>query len=89
MQPNEVVSLALALVLAPLCLRAASRARVRGREWFYAAFAVMLASYVFTIAEGFAAPDLLNFLEHLGYAASGLLFLRGIIAMRTSWGAAA
>lgn len=82
LQPNEVVNLVLAIFLAPMCLRAAMRAGFPGRRWFYAGFASMLGAYVFTVAEGFAAADLFNFLEHSSLAAAGVLFLVGVVVLR-------
>lgn len=38
------------------------------------AFACVFAGWVFTVAEDFALPDLLNYLEHAAYAAGALLF---------------
>lgn len=51
------------------------RPAVTGRygRFFWGLFAY-LAGFVFTVVEGFAYGDVLNLLEHVCYAASGLLF---------------
>lgn len=84
LQPNELVNLALALLLAPMCMRAASRAALPARSWFYAGYLAMLCAYIFTLAEGFALGDVFNFLEHVSLCVGGLLFLRAVIALRAA-----
>ncbi len=76
-QQNEVITLLLGLG-ASVFLAAYWR-RLEGfpeRGLFVGSYGVLLAGWVFTVAEGFVFPRLLNVLEHLCYAlSSGLLAL--------------
>lgn len=82
-QPNEVVNLVLAVSLTPMFLFALDRSELPARRWIHAAYGSMVAAFVFTIAEGFFAPEALNFLEHLALAVAGLLFVRYMLILRS------
>ncbi len=73
-QDNEVVMLLMAIgVLIFILVNRRLIMRIRAARVLVAAFCVLLAGYVLTVLEGFFQEDLLNFLEHLCYAASSVL----------------
>ncbi len=73
-QDNEVVMLLMAIgVLIFILVNRRLIMRIEAARVLVAAFCVLLAAYVLTILEGFFQEDLLNFLEHLCYAASSVL----------------
>lgn len=72
-QESELVDLLLVALLTPLLWAGLRSVTVAGKGWFIASYAAIAAGFVFTVAEGYAAPDLLNVLEHAGYALSGVL----------------
>ncbi|ANA39701.1 MULTISPECIES: hypothetical protein [Geobacter] len=43
------------------------------------AYGCLLLSYLFTVVEGFIAPDAFNLLEHLAGAAAGVMFAYGCL----------
>ncbi len=73
-QDNEVVMLLMAIgVLIFILVNRRLIMRIEAAGVLVAAFCVLLAAYVLTVLEGFFLGDLLNFLEHLCYAASSVL----------------
>ncbi len=73
-QENEVVMLLMAIgVLIFILFNRRLIMRIRAARVLIAAFCVLLAAYVLTVLEGFFLEALLNFLEHLCYAASSVL----------------
>lgn len=73
-QDNEVIMLLMAIgVLIFILVNRRLIMRIRAARVLVAAFCVLLAGYVLTVLEGFFQEDLLNFLEHLCYAASSVL----------------
>jgi hypothetical protein len=74
-QPSEIADLILLLALGPVILTAMTRIMPSVPRASYFAFGAMLGAYIFTIAEGFALPDVFNMLEHLCYAAAGISFV--------------
>ncbi len=76
-QDNEVVMLLMAIgVLIFILVNRRLIMRIQAARVLVAAFCVLLAAYVLTVLEGFFQEDLealLNFLEHLCYAASSVL----------------
>ncbi len=73
-QDNEVVMLLMAIgVLVFILVNRRLIMRIEAARVLVAAFCVLLAGYVLTVLEGFFLGDLLNFLEHLCYAASSVL----------------
>lgn len=85
-QPNEVVNLAISVLLAPMFYLAVTRADLPDRSWLLAGYAVLLVAFVATIAEGFLLPESLNFVEHLCYTVAAGLFLRFVIGVRRMGG---
>ncbi len=73
-QDNEVVMLLMAIgVLIFILVNRRLIMRIEAARVLVASFCVLLAAYVLTVLEGFFLEDLLNFLEHLCYAASSVL----------------
>lgn len=75
-QPNEALALA-SLVVAALVLAGVARREgvvTRPRKLFVTGFLCMFCAHVFTILEGYLLPDVLNALEHVMYACSGVAF---------------
>lgn len=81
-QPSEVADLILLIALGPVVIVLVRRILPTFPTAAYVAFGAMLWSYSFTIAEGFASPDLFNVLEHLGYAVAGVAFAVALAQFR-------
>jgi hypothetical protein len=77
--PNEIVDMVIALLAVPILLRIVRVRPHREALYFSLGYGFMLLALVATIAEGLIWPDLLNDVEHLCYAASGIAFLMAII----------
>jgi hypothetical protein len=77
-QESEIVNLLMALFLTPIMFATFRRLRLSGKAWLLLGYTAMMVGYVTTIAEGYYAPDLFNFIEHLSYAVSGIGFLGGL-----------
>jgi len=73
-QPSELADLILFMALGPVIVVALRRTLSPVPSACYVALAAMLGAYVFTFAEGFVLPDLLNLLEHVCYAVAGVAF---------------
>lgn len=82
---SEVFSLLLALFMAPLIWRTSQGLDTTVRGLIAVALGCIVASYVFTIAEGYVFADLLNDLEHIFISASAVIFALGsYMLMRSS-----
>ncbi len=81
-QPAEIADLILLLALGPVIIASLRSILPSVPKSAYVAFGSMLWAYVFTIAEGFALPDLFNMFEHLGYAVAGLAFVALVVQFR-------
>lgn len=75
-QESEAITLILGLIAAPIAYRLFRAGALAGGALVGVGF--LLGAYVFTIAEGFVLPDLLNALEHLCLAAAGVSFAAGV-----------
>lgn len=73
-QPSELQILILAVALTPLMAWAYRGIVLPGKGWLALAITSTMGSYILTVAEGFIAPELMNFGEHLLYAAAGVFF---------------
>jgi hypothetical protein len=71
---SEAVNLSLALFLTPMILVCVRSMPGEATRFLKTGILLMVAGYVATIAEGFAASDIFNVVEHACYAASGLAF---------------
>ncbi|MCX8007177.1 MAG: hypothetical protein N3B11_03565 [Coriobacteriia bacterium] len=86
-QPNEVVDLAVALFVTPIILSGIRVFEPRVRAFVVAFVLSLLVALVSTIAEGFAAYQLFNTLEHSMYAVAGALAAAGTIRIWQRGGA--
>ncbi len=78
-QPNEVVDLAVALFLTPIILSGARAFKPKVR-WFLTGFlGCLLVALMATVVEGFVAYAAFNALEHLMYAAAGVITGAGAV----------
>lgn len=77
-QASEVVILLTALFLTPIMYVSFRDIRGAGKNAFAIAYAAMCASYVSTVAEGYALGPAMNFLEHLFGMVSGIAFAVGV-----------
>ena len=74
-QESEVVNLLVGFGSVPVIALLARRVSIPREKLLYGGFSFLLVGYVATVLEGVFFPDLLNFIEHYSYAASGLCFL--------------
>lgn len=80
-QESEIVDLLMVLFLTPIMVATYRVIKVEGRQWFAAAYTMIALGYVFTVAEGYVAPDALDLLEHVTHAFSGAFTLLGAAAL--------
>ncbi|MBE0618877.1 MAG: hypothetical protein IH608_13290 [Proteobacteria bacterium] len=80
-QESEIVNLLAGFGSVPVIVVLARRVRLPRARLLFSAFSCVLAGYVFTVAEGVFWFDLLNHLEHLSYAAAGLLFFAYLLLL--------
>jgi hypothetical protein len=76
-QESEIVDLMMAVVMTPILYLVFRSVYLAGKRWFMLGYLAMIAGYIFTVVEGYVAPDLFNTLEHVSYAFSGLGFAVG------------
>jgi hypothetical protein len=76
-EQSEIISLLATLVLAPVAYANMRDIDLAGKRWWYAGFLFLSSSYVTTILEGYAFPNLFNLLEHWGYVGAGICFAYG------------
>jgi hypothetical protein len=85
LQATEAYQLIAALVLAPIIIRSLRRIRLPGKRPIVVGLAAMALAYVFTVLEGYYAPEVFNTLEHAMYAASGLAFMASAVEAARYW----
>jgi hypothetical protein len=83
-QESEIVNLLVGFGSVPVLIVLARRVALPRAGIVYAAFAALLLAYVFTVVEGVVWRQGFNFLEHLAYAAAGLLFLAYVFLLGRS-----
>lgn len=83
-QPNEVVSLLMALALTPLMFATVRHLSFAGKPAFAVGTVLLIVSYVATVLEGFALPDFLNLFEHVALAGTGVAFAVGLLQLRAA-----
>jgi hypothetical protein len=89
-QESEIVDLLMVLFLTPIMAVSVRAVHVVGKRRFIAGYLAIATGYVFTVAEGYAAPVFFNTLEHLAYAIGGACFFVATLALaRASRGAEA
>lgn len=80
-QESEIVSLLMAIGLTPVLFASARRLRFAGESALKVGLSFMLASYVFTVAEGYYLPDIFNLLEHATLAGAAVAICVGIVQL--------
>ena len=80
-QESEIVDLLMLVFLTPVMVLSVRAIRLAGKRWFVAGYAAIAVGYVLTIIEGYAAPDLLNTLEHITHGIAGSCFLIGVVTL--------
>ncbi|MDO8916172.1 MAG: hypothetical protein Q7W16_08845 [Coriobacteriia bacterium] len=83
-QESEIVDLVMAVFLTPILFVVFRTVYLAGRRWFVSGYLAVIAGYVFTVVEGYFAPDLFNTLEHVSYAVGGVCFAVGAWSVLTS-----
>jgi hypothetical protein len=81
-QPSEIATLILFLAFGPVIIVALRRTLHPVPSSCYIALGAMFGAYVFTVAEGFIFPELLNLLEHACYAVAGVTFALMLLEFR-------
>lgn len=80
-QQSEIVSLLIAGALAPVLYSSVRRIAFSGRRAIVIGLGALFGAYCFTVIETFALPDVLNLLEHVSLAVSGVAFAVGVIQL--------
>lgn len=76
-QESEIVDLLMVLFLTPIMVVTYRVVTVRGKRWFALSYLMIAVGYVFTVLEGYVAPEALNTLEHVTHALAGAFCLAG------------
>jgi hypothetical protein len=76
---NELMSLIFCVIGGVLMVFFLARRLIPRFNFLVAAFFFILASNVFTVAEGFFFYEAMNLLEHLAYLGAGACVLAGVI----------
>ncbi len=74
---SEIVNLVLSVAFIPILVATMRDFHVPGKRYFSVGLLAMVGTYVFTVVEGFVAPDVFNMLEHLMLAVAGVAFAIG------------
>ena len=80
-QESEIVDLLMVVFLTPIMVANVRAIHVPGKRWFVGGYLIVALGYVFTVLEGFIAPEALNTAEHLSHAVMGALFFGGALSM--------
>lgn len=72
-QESEIVDLMLVVFLMPMLTIGVRSVEVAGKRWFIASYWAIVCGFILTVAEGYAAPVVMNDLEHISYALGGIL----------------
>jgi len=80
-QESEIITLMIGSIGLWLMLRFFNESDIPGLKYLKAGCALMVCAYIFTLVEGVLFLTFFNFLEHVGYALSGLLFAFGFWKM--------
>ncbi len=74
-QSNEIVTLILGICMVLFFFANRRQIRTFPQPVLYlASYATLVVAWLFTVAEGFVWPESLNYLEHVFYMLSSLLF---------------
>lgn len=71
----------MALGLTPVLFASVRRLRFAGEGALKTGLFLMLASYTFTVVEGYALSDIFNLLEHATLAGAAVSFFLGIVQL--------
>lgn len=85
LQPTEAYQLIVAVIVVPLIVRSLRSIDLPGKRPIGIGIGAMILAFVFTILEGYYAPEVFNTLEHAMYAASGVAFLWSAIEGAVYW----
>jgi len=80
-QESEIVDLLMVIFLTPIMVANVKAIHIPGKRWFIGGYLVVALGYVFTVLEGFIAPEALNTAEHVSHAVMGALFFGGTLSM--------
>lgn len=84
-QETELVQLVVAVVMAPIIIFALKNSKMPSAPYIATGLAAIALSAVFTVLEGFWAPELLNLLEHAMLAVAGISFAMSAWTGRRYW----
>lgn len=84
-QQTEVHQLLVAVIVLPLIYQSLRNIDLPGERPIIVGLSAMLLAYVFTLVEGYYAPELFNTLEHAMYAVSGVAFLWSSVVGAVYW----
>jgi hypothetical protein len=71
---SEIINLLLGIAALFILFSILKNVELPHLNLFQRSFTILLFSYVFTVVEGVCYKSLFDFLEHLGYALSGISF---------------
>jgi len=80
-QESEIITLMIGSIGLWLLLRFFKESDIPGLKYLKAGCALMICAYIFTLVEGVLFLTFFNFLEHVCYALSGLMFALGFWKM--------
>lgn len=80
--PNEIANLLFGIVGTILLFLLFRKAGIPRFRLLASAFLLILAANLLTVAEGVLWGDFLNLLEHMSYAAAGLVFAVACLLLR-------
>ena len=85
LQATEAYQLIAAVVLAPLIIRTLRHLNLPAKRANVVGLISMAVAFVFTVVEGYYAPEVFNTLEHAMYAVSGLAFFWSAVEAGRYW----
>ena len=80
-QESEIINLVSGIISLLIILVIARTKELPRFRFFSSAFIAILLAYLWTVVEGFLFFRLFNFLEHMSYAAAGVLFAAGCLSL--------
>jgi hypothetical protein len=80
-QESEIVDLLMVVFLTPIMVANVRAIHIPGKRWFVGGYLIVALGHVFTVLEGFIAPEAFNVAEHVSHAVMGALFFSGALSM--------
>lgn len=80
-QESEIVDLLMVVFLTPIMVANVRAIHIPGKRWFVGGYLVVALGYVFTVVEGFIAPEAFNIAEHVSHTVMGALFFLGALSL--------